>query len=105
VLFNHMAEKRKTKRALNKIKNRGLEKKQWLILEFIVEDTKFHHSIQVFIKEFEFGHGFTQINTDFKVPSVIKYDYTAKSSETGFRSKCLGPACRQAGVRREISEE
>lgn len=64
VLFNHMAEKRKTKRALNNMKNIGFEKKRWLILESVVEDTKFHRSIQVFIKDFEFGHGFTQINTD-----------------------------------------
>ncbi len=63
-LFNHMAEKRKTKRALNDMKNIGFEKKRWLILESVVEDTKFHRSIQVFIKDFEFGHGFTQINTD-----------------------------------------
>lgn len=63
-LFNHMAEKRKTKRALNNMKNIGFEKKRWLILESVVEDAKFHWSIQVFIKDFEFGHGFTQINTD-----------------------------------------
>ncbi|MBW1720053.1 MAG: hypothetical protein JRJ43_10945 [Deltaproteobacteria bacterium] len=59
-----MAEKRKTKRALNEMMNKGLEKKRWLILESIVEDTISHRSIQVFIKEFEFGHGFTQMNTD-----------------------------------------
>jgi hypothetical protein len=41
-LFNHMAEKRKTKRALNDIRNIGFEKKRWLILESIVEDTKFY---------------------------------------------------------------
>ncbi|MEA3436520.1 MAG: hypothetical protein U9R43_08635 [Thermodesulfobacteriota bacterium] len=41
VLFNHMAEKVKTKRALNNMKNIGLEKKRWLILEFVVEDTDF----------------------------------------------------------------
>ncbi len=44
-LFNHMAEKRKTKRALNEMINKGLEKKQWLILESVVEDTKFHRSM------------------------------------------------------------
>ena len=64
VLFNHMAEKRKTKRALNDIRNIGFEKKRWLILESVVEDTKFHRSIQVVTKDLEFGHGFTQINTD-----------------------------------------
>jgi len=53
-----MAEKRKTKRVPNEMINKGLEKKRWLILEFIVEDTKFHRSIQVFIKDFEFRHGF-----------------------------------------------
>jgi hypothetical protein len=59
VLFNHMAEKRKTKRVPNEMINRDLEKKRWLILESVVEDTKFHRSIQVIIKDFEFGHGFT----------------------------------------------
>jgi hypothetical protein len=54
-----MAEKRKTKRALNDIRNIGFEKKPWLIfVESVVEDTKFHRSIQVIIKDFEFGHGF-----------------------------------------------
>ena len=57
-LFNHMAEKRKTKKVPNEMINKVLEKKRWLILESIVEDTKFHCSIQVFIKDFEFGHGF-----------------------------------------------
>ena len=57
-LFNHMAEKRKTKRVPNEMINKGLEKKRWLILESVVEDTKFHRSIQVFIKDLEFGHGF-----------------------------------------------
>jgi hypothetical protein len=52
-----MAEKRKTKRALNDMKNIGFEKKRWLILESVVEDTIFHRSTQVFIKDFEFGHG------------------------------------------------
>ena len=42
VLFNHMAEKRKTKRAPNDMKNIGFEKKRWLILESVVEDTKFY---------------------------------------------------------------
>jgi len=38
-----MAEKRKTKRALNDMKNIGFEKKRWLIfVESVVEDTKFH---------------------------------------------------------------
>jgi len=41
LLFNHMAEKRNTKRALNDMKNIGFEKKRWLILESIVEDTDF----------------------------------------------------------------
>jgi hypothetical protein len=41
-------------KALSEMINRG----------FVVEDTIFHRSIQVFIKEFEFGHGFTQMNTD-----------------------------------------
>jgi len=35
----------------------------------------------------------------------LRYDDTAKSPETGFRSKCSIPACRQAGARREIFEE
>jgi hypothetical protein len=54
-----MAERRKTKRVPNEMINKGLEKKRWLILESVIEDTDFTTQFRLLSKTLNLDTDFT----------------------------------------------